>query len=99
LDQSVLPGFQDHVTTSFLMTPQDFQDRLLSVKGAAFGFEPLLLQSAWFRPHNRSEDVKGLYMVGAGTHPGAGIPGVLSSAKALMSVVPHPVNVATGYAK
>ena len=99
LDQSVLPGLQDHVTTSFLMTPQDFQDRLLSVKGAAFGFEPLLLQSAWFRPHNRSEDVKGLYMVGAGTHPGAGIPGVLSSAKALMSVVPHPVNVATGYAK
>ncbi|MEY3485112.1 MAG: phytoene desaturase family protein, partial [Pseudomonadota bacterium] len=99
LDQSVLPGFQDHVTTSFLMTPQDFQDRLLSVKGAAFGFEPLLLQSAWFRPHNRSEDVKGLYMVGAGTHPGAGIPGVLSSAKALMSVVPHPINVATGYAK
>ena len=99
LDQSVLPGFQKHITTSFCTTPQDFQDRLLSVKGAAFGFEPLLLQSAWFRPHNRSEDVKGLYMVGAGTHPGAGIPGVLSSAKALMSVVPHPINVAKGYAQ
>jgi phytoene desaturase len=99
LDQSVLPGFQKHLTTSFCTTPQDFQDRLLSVKGAAFGFEPLLLQSAWFRPHNRSEDVKGLYMVGAGTHPGAGIPGVLSSAKALMSVVPHPINVAKGYAQ
>ncbi len=99
LDQSVLPGFQEHLTTSFCTTPQDFQDRLLSIKGAAFGFEPLLLQSAWFRPHNRSEDVKGLYMVGAGTHPGAGIPGVLSSAKALMSVVPHPINVAKGYAQ
>jgi phytoene desaturase len=79
--------------TSFVMTPQDFQDRLLSVKGAAFGFEPLLLQSAWFRPHNRSEDIQGLYMVGAGTHPGAGIPGVLSSAKALMSVVAEPKKV------
>ena len=99
LDQSVLPGFEQELTTSFCTTPQDFQDRLLSVKGAAFGFEPLLLQSAWFRPHNRSEDVKGLYMVGAGTHPGAGIPGVLSSAKALMSVVPHPINVAKGYAQ
>ena len=71
------------------MTPQDFKDRLLSVKGAAFGLEPLLLQSAWFRPHNLSEDVQGLYMVGASTHPGAGIPGVLSSAKALDSVIPQ----------
>ena len=93
LDESVLPGFEKHIKTSFCMTPQDFQDRLLSVKGAAFGFEPLLLQSAWFRPHNRSEDVQGLYMVGAGTHPGAGIPGVLSSAKALMSVVAEPRKV------
>jgi phytoene desaturase len=73
------------------MTPQDFKDRLLSVKGAAFGLEPLLLQSAWFRPHNMSEDVQGLYMVGASTHPGAGIPGVLSSAKALDSVIPHVI--------
>ena len=73
------------------MTPQDFKDRLLSVKGAAFGLEPLLLQSAWFRPHNLSEDVQGLYMVGASTHPGAGIPGVLSSAKALDSVIPQLV--------
>ena len=91
LEATVMPGFQAHLKTSFCMTPQDFQDRLLSVKGAAFGFEPLLLQSAWFRPHNRSEDVRGLFMVGAGTHPGAGIPGVLSSAKALMSVVPKAI--------
>jgi len=60
----------------------------LSYKGAAFGLEPLLLQSAWFRPHNRSEDVKDLFMVGASTHPGAGIPGVLMSAKALETVLP-----------
>jgi phytoene desaturase len=89
LHETVLPGFEAHVTESFFTTPQDFHDRLLSAKGAAFGFEPHLLQSAWFRPHNRSEDIRGLYMVGAGTHPGAGIPGVLSSAKALDSVVPH----------
>ena len=88
LDRTVLPGFQAHLSTSFVTTPQDFHDRLLSLKGAAFGLEPLLMQSAWFRPHNRSEDVDGLYMVGASTHPGAGVPGVLMSAKALDSVVP-----------
>jgi len=88
LDRTVLPGFEAELTTSFVTTPQDFHDRLLSFKGAAFGLEPLLLQSAWFRPHNRSEDVQGLYMVGASTHPGAGVPGVLMSAKALDSVVP-----------
>jgi phytoene desaturase len=89
LDKSLLPGFEAHITSSFVTTPQDFQDRLLSYKGAAFGLEPLLIQSAYFRPHNRSEDVDGLYMVGAGTHPGAGVPGVLMSAKALETVVPR----------
>ena len=93
LDRTVLPGFRDHVVTQRLMTPQDFKDRLLSFQGAAFGLEPLLLQSAWFRPHNRSEDIDALYMVGAGTHPGAGIPGVLMSAKALESVLPQPGEV------
>jgi phytoene desaturase len=88
LEATVMPGLRQEIVTSFFTTPQDFQDRLLSYKGAAFGLEPLLLQSAWFRPHNRSEDVPGLYMVGAGNHPGAGVPGVLSSAKALESVLP-----------
>lgn len=89
LEQSVLPGLQRHIVSSRVMTPLDFQDRLWSFKGAGFGLEPLLLQSAWFRPHNRSEDVKGLFVVGASTHPGAGVPGVLMSAKALETVVPH----------
>ena len=89
LEDTVLPGLGQHIVTSRVTTPQDFHDRLLSFKGAAFGLEPLLLQSAWFRPHNRSEDVKGLFMVGASTHPGAGVPGVLMSAKALETVVPH----------
>jgi len=87
LEETVLPGLQENLVESFVMTPEDFKDRLLSYKGAAFGLEPLLTQSAWFRPHNRSEDIEGLYMVGASTHPGAGIPGVLSSAKALDSLI------------
>ncbi len=89
LSETLLPGLEDEIVTSKMFTPQDFQDRLLSVKGAAFGFEPVLTQSAWFRPHNRSEDVRNLFLVGAGTHPGAGVPGVLSSARVLDRVVPH----------
>lgn len=93
LEQTVLPGLREHLTVSFMTTPQDFQDNLLSYKGAAFGLEPLLLQSAWFRPHNRSEDIENLFMVGASTHPGAGIPGVLMSAKALETVLPDIATV------
>ncbi|MFN7863101.1 MAG: phytoene desaturase [Curvibacter sp.] len=89
LERSVLPGLRASIVTSKVTTPQDFHDRLWSFKGAGFGLEPVMVQSAWFRPHNRSEDVPGLYMVGAGTHPGAGVPGVLMSAKALDSVIPH----------
>ena len=89
LEETLLPGLSQHVISSHVMTPQNFQDDLFSFKGAAFGLEPLLLQSAWFRPHNRSEDVENLFMVGASTHPGAGVPGVLMSAKALQTVVPQ----------
>jgi phytoene desaturase len=88
LEATLLPGLRQSVVTSRLMTPQDFGDRLSSYQGAAFSLEPRLLQSAWFRPHNRSEDVERLYLVGAGTHPGAGVPGVLSSARVLDRVVP-----------
>ena len=88
LSASILPGLEDHVVSSLMLTPQDFSDRLLSYRGAAFGLEPLLTQSAWFRPHNQSEEVEHLYLVGAGTHPGAGLPGVLSSARVLDKVVP-----------
>ncbi len=88
LAATVLPGLADEIVTSRVLTPQDFQDRLSSYRGAAFGMAPVLTQSAWFRPHNRSEDIARLYLVGAGTHPGAGLPGVLSSARVLDSVVP-----------
>ena len=89
LARTVLPGLSRHVVTSKTFTPLDFRDRLLSVKGAAFSLEPRLTQIAWFRPHNVSEEVDGLYIVGAGTHPGAGLPGVVSAAKVLDLVVPH----------
>ncbi len=89
LEEKLLPGLGRSIVTSRLLTPQDFQDRLSSFRGAAFGLEPVLTQSAWFRPHNRSEEVDRLYLVGAGTHPGAGLPGVLSSARVLDKIVPH----------
>ena len=90
LAETVLPDLGDHLTASLTLTPQGFLDDYLSVKGAAFSLEPQLLQSALFRPHNASEDVDGLYLVGAGTHPGAGMPGVLSSARVLDTIVPDP---------
>jgi phytoene desaturase len=89
LSETLLPGLEQEVVSSLMLTPQDFQDRLSSYKGAAFALEPVLTQSAWFRPHNRSEEVDRLYLVGAGTHPGAGLPGVLSSARVLDAIVPH----------
>lgn len=88
LEASVLPGLSDALVTSRVTTPQGFSDDFLSFRGSGFGLEPVLTQSAWFRPHNRSEDVANLFLVGAGTHPGAGLPGVLSSARVLDSVVP-----------
>lgn len=92
LSETVLPGLEQHVVTSHMLTPQDFQDRLSSINGAAFGLQPILTQTAWFRPHNKSEDIEQLYLVGAGTHPGAGLPGVISSAKVLDELVPDPAS-------
>jgi phytoene desaturase len=88
LGNTMLPDLENRIVSSRMLTPQDFQDRLSSFRGAAFGLEPILTQSAWFRPHNKSEDIANLYLVGAGTHPGAGLPGVLSSARVLDSLVP-----------
>jgi len=88
LNDTVLPGLSGSIVTSKIMTPVDFRERYLSMHGAGFGMEPRLTQSAWFRPHNKSEEIKNLFLVGAGTHPGAGVPGVLSSARVLDEVVP-----------
>jgi phytoene desaturase len=90
LSDSLLPGLEEELVVSRVLTPAEFKSDYLSYKGAAFSVEPVLTQSAYFRPHNRSEDVEGLYFTGAGTHPGAGLPGVLSTARVLDTVVPDP---------
>lgn len=81
LEDRYLPGLSHHVVTEHMIDPRHFASTLSSWEGSAFSVEPILTQSAWFRPHNRAEDIDNLYFVGAGTHPGAGLPGVLSSAK------------------
>ncbi|WP_298953317.1 phytoene desaturase family protein [uncultured Methylobacterium sp.] len=88
LEATVLPGLSQSLVTSRVTTPQDFCDDFLAWRGSGFGLEPILTQSAYFRPHNRCGAVRHLYLVGAGTHPGAGLPGVLSSSKILDRVVP-----------
>ena len=77
-----LDGLRENVEVCRAFTPRDFESRFNAFEGNAFGPEPRLSQTAYFRPHNRSEDVRGLYLVGAGTHPGAGVPGVMLSAEA-----------------
>ncbi len=79
LEENYLPDLQENIIAEHYIDPLHFQNVLNSYKGSAFSVEPILTQSAWFRPHNKSEDVDNLYFVGAGTHPGAGLPGVLSS--------------------
>lgn len=79
LEERYLPDLSKHIVTEHSIDPLYFQNTLNSYMGSAFAVEPLLTQSAWFRPHNVSEDIPNLYFVGAGTHPGAGLPGVLSS--------------------
>jgi phytoene desaturase len=77
-----IPDIHDRIVTQFHYTPADFSHDLNAHLGSAFSLEPILTQSAWFRTHNRDDDIGNLYFVGAGTHPGAGIPGVVGSAKA-----------------
>ncbi len=81
LEDNYLPDLQENIVVEHYIDPLHFQNNLNSYLGSAFSVEPVLTQSAWFRPHNRSEDFANLYFVGAGTHPGAGLPGVLSSSK------------------
>ena len=88
LDHTILPGLAEAITAEFCMTPKDFKHDYLSVNGAGFSVAPLFRQSAWFRFHNRAEGIRNLYLVGAGTHPGAGLPGVLCSAKVVDALVP-----------
>lgn len=88
LGQKTLPHLKQHVVDSFFMTPVDFEERYLSPDGAGFSVSPIFRQSAWFRFHNRGEGPSNLFLVGAGTHPGAGLPGVVSSAKVVARLLP-----------
>ncbi len=87
LQDNYLPDLKENIVAEHYIDPPHFQNTLNSYKGAAFAMKPTLLQSAFFRPHNRSEDVNNLYFVGAGTHPGAGVPAVLSSGKIAAELV------------
>ncbi|HEX6242908.1 MAG TPA: phytoene desaturase [Polyangiales bacterium] len=85
--ERTLPDLRKHVVVKRWLTPKGFQSDLRSYQGSAFSCAPTLTQSAWFRPHNRDPEIEGLYLVGAGTHPGAGLPGVVNSAKATARVI------------
>jgi phytoene desaturase len=87
LSERYLPNLSQHIVTEHYIDPLHFRDTLNSYLGSAFSVEPILFQSAWFRPHNQSEDIPNLYFVGAGTHPGAGIPGVMSSGKIVAQMI------------
>ncbi|RMO84453.1 Phytoene desaturase [Pseudomonas syringae pv. philadelphi] len=82
LEKHYMPGLREDLVTCRIFTPNDFRDELNAHLGSAFSLEPILQQSAWFRPHNRDAQLNNVYLVGAGTHPGAGVPGVIGSAKA-----------------
>jgi len=82
LEARCIPGLRADLVTSRMFTPFDFRDQLNAHLGSAFSLEPILTQSAWFRAHNRDDVIDNFYIVGAGTHPGAGVPGVIGSAKA-----------------
>ena len=87
LEERYLPGLSRHIVTERRIDPLHFRDTLSSHLGSAFSVQPTLTQSAWFRPHNQSEDIPNLFFAGAGTHPGAGIPGVLSSGKIVADLI------------
>lgn len=87
LEKHYIPGLSQEIVTQRIFTPEDFESELNSFHGSAFSLEPILTQSAYFRVNNRDAHLKGLYFVGAGTHPGAGLPGVVNSAKATTSVI------------
>jgi len=91
LSKTILPNLEATITGDFFITPENFRQDYLSTHGAGFSIAPLFRQSAWFRFHNRAEGIQNLFLVGAGTHPGAGVPGVLCSAKVVDALIPSMV--------
>ncbi|MDA0684386.1 MAG: phytoene desaturase family protein [Bacteroidetes bacterium] len=95
LEEWGMSGLRDSMEVCHIFTPDDFESQLNATDGNAFALEPKLTQTAWFRPHNRSEDIDSLYVVGAGTHPGAGVPGVMLSSEATLSCILEDYPVGT----
>jgi phytoene desaturase len=93
LEERYMPDLSKHIVSEHRIDPLHFQGDLNSYLGSAFSVEPTLMQSAYFRPHNKSEDIKNLYFVGAGTHPGAGLPGVMSSGKIVANLISQQLSV------
>ena len=87
LEEHAIPNLRRDLVVQHTLTPFGFRDEMNTHHGSAFSIEPILTQSAWFRPHNRDDKISNLYIVGAGTHPGAGVPGVVGAAKATAGVV------------
>ena len=88
LESTLLPGLSDCIEVSHFVTPDDFEGKFNTLWGCGFSIAPLFTQSAWFRFHNKSEELQNLYFCGAGTHPGAGVPGVVASARVIEKLVP-----------
>ncbi|MEM0952313.1 MAG: phytoene desaturase family protein [Cyanobacteria bacterium P01_H01_bin.74] len=91
LSKTILPNLEQTICHDFFKTPEDFATSYSSLHGTGFSIAPILRQSAWFRYHNKSESIKNFYLTGAGTHPGAGLPGVLCSAKVVDALIPEAV--------
>ena len=87
MEKDLMPGLKENIVQDFFLTPDYFEKELNTKFGSGFSIQPKFSQSAYFRYHNQSEIYKNLYFVGAGTHPGAGVPGVLSSAKVLDKIL------------
>lgn len=92
LEKTIMPGLSDAITDDFYMTPEDFKKDYRSMHGAGFSISPTFTQSAWFRYHNRDPHLDNLYFAAAGAHPGAGMPGVLCSAKVVDKLVAAETN-------
>ena len=98
LEERYIPGLKENLVTSRIFTPADFTTELNAHAGSAFSIEPILTQSAYFRVHNRDDRLTNLYFVGAGTHPGAGVPGVVGSAKATAGLMLEDLGVSVLHA-
>ena len=87
LGKTIMPGITENARDIFSMTPKDFKSNYRTPYGSGFSIAPILRQSAWFRTHNQDDKYKNLFYVGAGTHPGAGVPGVINSAKVVENIL------------